>query len=101
MQYKIYITNDAKKMLNKHITSLSKMSISAAIKLKNNIKDHFVILKYFPKIGRKLYAKKQLPIQYRKLVVNKKHILIYYISKSNIYIDAILDSRQNNIYYKF
>lgn len=100
-QYKVYITDNAKDMLQRHILFLNRVSKNSSIKLKSTIMHYFIILKYFPKIGRKLYTKNKLPIQYRKLVVDKRYILIYYVSKGNIYIDAMLDSRQNNAYYKY
>lgn len=39
---------------------------------------------------------KKLPVQYRRLVISKKYILIYYVLKNNVYIDTLLDARQNN-----
>ena len=87
-------------MLNSHINFLSQVSINAATKLKRIIKEYTIILRHFPRIGKKLYFESKLPITYRKLVIDKRYSLIYYIIKNNIYIDAILDTRQNNKYYK-
>lgn len=100
IDYNIYITSEAKTMLDKHFNFLGRVSINAVIKLKKTIKEYLIILKHFPKIGKILYGSK-LPLQYRILVVHKRYILIYYIVKNNIYIKTILDSRQNNIYYLF
>lgn len=87
-------------MLNKHINFLTQVNINAATKLKKNIREYTIILKHFPRIGKKLYSDSELPLTYRKVVINKRYSLIYYIIRNNIYIDAILDSRQNNNYYK-
>ena len=86
-------------MLNKHINFLSRASINAATKIKKNIKEYLIVLKHFPKIGKKLNFNNKLPLTYRKVVISKRYNLIYYIVKNNIYIETILDSRQNNIYY--
>ena len=93
------MTNEAKTMLDKHLDFLGQVSVNAVIKLKKTIKEYLIILKHFPRIGKILYSSK-LPLQYRTLVVHKKYILIYYIVKNNIYIKTILDTRQNNKYYK-
>ena len=91
-----YITYNAQNSIDKHIQFLSNVSIKAAIKLNEILKDYILILKYFPKIGKMIYKIKEPPIQFRKLVINKQYILIYYIQKNNVFIDDILDARQNN-----
>ena len=89
----------AKTMLDNHINFLNKVSINATIKLKKSIREYLIILKHFPKIGQKIYSSNEKIIRLRKLVINKRYILIYHIVKNKIYIRASLDSRQNNNYY--
>lgn len=89
----------AKTMLDNHIDFLNKVSINATIKLKKNIREYLIILKHFPKIGQKIYLSNEKIFQLRKLIINKRYIIIYHIVKNNIYIRAVLDSRQNNKYY--
>ena len=101
MEYSIIVTNEANLMLEKHIKFLSKVSINAAINLKILIKESLIILKHFPRIGYKLKRHKKLPTYYRKLVISKRYIIIYYIYKDIVYIQSILDSRQNNKKYLF
>lgn len=93
------MTNKAKTMLDNHIKFLNKVSINAIIKLKKNIREYLIILKHFPKIGQKIYLSNEEIFQLRKLVINKKYILIYHIVKNKIYIRSILDSRQKNNNY--
>ena len=94
MEYKIYLTYNAKKMINEHIEFLSKVSIKAAINLKQIFKEYIIILKHFPYLGKKI--NKKLPTYIGKMVINKRYILIYFLINNKIYIDKILDSRQNN-----
>ena len=98
MKYNIYLTNNAYNMIKAHISFLSKVSIKAAIKLKQTFKEYIIILKYYPKLGRKLNSKREKPPSIRKMVIEKRYILIYFIENNNIYIDTILDSSQNNKY---
>lgn len=86
-------------MLDSHINFLNRVSVNAAIKLKKNVREYLIILKHFPKIGQKIHLNTKRLFQLRRLVINKRYILIYFIAKNNIYINAILDSRQNNNYY--
>ena len=86
-------------MLDSHINFLNRVSVKAAIKLKKNVREYLIILKHFPKIGQKISLNKKKFFQLRRLVINKRYILIYFIVKNNIFIDAIIDSRQNNDYY--
>ena len=85
-------------MIKAHISFLSKVSIKAAIKLKQTFKEYIIILKYYPKLGIKLNLIREKPPSIRKMVIEKRYILIYFIVNNNIYIDTILDSRQNNKY---
>lgn len=98
MKYNIYLTNNAYNMIKAHISFLSKVSIKAAIKLKQTFKEYIIILKYYPKLWKKLNSKREKPPSIRKMVFEKRYILIYFIVNNNIYIDTILDSRQNNKY---
>ena len=86
-------------MLDNHINFLNRVSVNAAIKLKKNVREYLIILKHFPKIGQKISLNKKNLFQLRRLVINKRYILIYFIVKNNIFIDAILDSRQKNNNY--
>ena len=100
IKHNIYLTNNAYNMIKAHISFLSKVSIKAAIKLKQTFKKYIIILKYYPKLGKELNSKSKKPpsIKIRKMVIEKRYILLYFIVNNNIYIDAILDSRRNNKY---
>lgn len=97
IEYNILITNEARTMLDKHFIFLGRVSINAKIKLKKNIREYLIILKYFPKIGQKIYSDSEIKL--RKLTISKRYVLIYYILKNKIYIKTVLDTRQNNNYY--
>lgn len=98
MEYKVYYTNKSRKMLNSHISFLSRVSLNASTKLKCTFEEYINTLKVFPKIGSKVDFNGKLPSKYRKMVISKRYILIYIVSQNYIYIETILDSRQNNKY---
>ena len=67
IEYNIDITNEAKIQINKHINFLSRVSINAAIKLKKDIKEYLIILKHFPRIGKRLHYDNNLQKFHRKI----------------------------------
>ena len=93
---KVYITDNAINMLNKHIDFLGKVSKKATLKLLNLFDEYLIILKYFPQIGNAIYKNKNQ--NFRKIVMNKRYVLIYYVFKNNVFIEAVLDARQKNNY---
>ncbi len=96
MQYKIIYSKEFYRNMSIHVAFLSNVSINASKKLKENLKDYINILEVYSRIGSKIEFGKKLPVQYRRLVISKKYILIYYVLKNNVYIDTLLDARQNN-----
>lgn len=99
MVYKVFHTRKSRRMLKKHMRFLSKVSLPATVKLKKKIDNYIDTLKVFPRTGSKVYFEEELPSKYRKMVINKRYILIYFINKNNVYIETILDARQRNSYY--
>ena len=78
MKYNIYITNSASIMMKKHVKFLSKKSIKSAINLKSIFIEHIIILKYFPKIGQKIYRNNtKIPRIIRKMIINKRYINLF------------------------
>ncbi|WP_455638360.1 type II toxin-antitoxin system RelE/ParE family toxin [Parabacteroides sp.] len=71
-------------------------SESAAIRLYNKILDSAEPLKTFPQAGPLEPMLKELPDNYRSLVVEKHYKLIYTISPDLIEIHAVWDCRQDD-----
>lgn len=70
-------------------------SLDVANNLYNDLIDSVESLKDFPQIAQREEALKHLKKEYRALVVKKTFKIVYYASKNNIYIVAVLDCRQN------
>lgn len=63
MKYNIYLTNNANNMIKRHILFLSKVSVKTSIKLKQTFKEYIIILKHYPKLGKKLNFKRENHLQ--------------------------------------
>ncbi len=93
--YTVIISDRAVEMLVQHIQFLAQVNPHAADKLRIDLVEAAKSLQEFPERGSWL-ADQLLPAnKYRKLLVNKQYLLIYQIKDNTIYIDYILDCRQD------
>lgn len=94
-KYRVIISDRALSMLTDHISFLSKVSVDSANKLKQIIINEIKELKSFPEkypwITYELLPKNK----YHKKVINKRYIVIYQIKENTIYVDYIIDGRQD------
>lgn len=79
-------------MLIQHVKFLANVNVKAAYRLANKIHEEIMTLKYNPKRTSKYEIIKNC--QYRKLIINKKYLVIYFINQETIYIDYIFDCRR-------
>lgn len=79
-------------MLIQHVKFLANVNVKAAYRLANKIQEEIITLKYNPKRTSKYEIIKNC--QYRKLIINKKYLVIYFINQGTIYIDYIFDCRR-------
>lgn len=79
-------------MLIQHVKFLANVNVKAAYRLSNKIQEEIMTLKYNPKRTSKYEIIKNC--QYRKLIINKKYLVIYFINQETIYIDYIFDCRR-------
>lgn len=93
-KYQVIISERAGEMLVQHIRFLAQVSTSAADKLRIDIIEAAKSLREFPERGFWLIDP-ALPVsKYRKLLVDKRYLLIYKIQGDTIYIDYLVDCRQ-------
>lgn len=90
-KYKIIIPNTAKQMLILHKEFLARVSTNGSKKL---------IQEFYEGIQRIIVNPKGYPYldknkTYRKYIFYKRYLIIYLIEKNIIYIDYIVDTRQN------
>ena len=79
-------------MLIQHVKFLAKVNVKAPDREANKIQEDSITLKYNPKRTSKYEIIKNC--QYRKLIINKKYLVIYFINQETIYIDYIFDCRR-------
>lgn len=92
--YKLVIPNTAKQMLKKHKKFLAKVSVKAS----KNLEEEFY--EGVRRIGENPYGYpyENDKTRYRRYLFYKRYLIIYLIEKDIIYIDYIVDVRQN--YFK-
>jgi len=95
LNYKIDIDEDAINMLLEHISFLKRVSYKAALKLN---------LQFYEGVQRIIQNPYGYPYLderriYRKYIFYKRYLIIYLVEKSIIYIEYIVDTRQNYFNY--
>ena len=94
-EYTVVISDEATQMLVSHSRFLAQVSESAAFQLIAEFECKVNSLKTFPECNPWL-SDPLLPAgKYRKLLMAKKYLLIYQVKGNTVYIDAVVDCRQD------
>ena len=94
-EYKVIISEQAKDMLIQHMRFLADVNLQAADDLRIKIMKDSESLRYLPKRNPFIYDVLFPANKYRKMVINERYLMIYQIKDDIVYIDYILDCRQN------
>ena len=95
MQYKVIISERAKEMLGMHIRFLAQVNKSAAVKLKNRLIDEIRALQEMPQ-RYPFFNENYIPAnKYHKLYVENWFLVLYQIKDDTVYVDWIVDCRQD------
>ena len=93
--YKVIISDRAADMLVQHVRFLAQISLQAAHKLRTEIIEAAKSLENFPERNSWL-SDTVLPVsKYRKMIISKRYLLIYQIKADAVYIEYVLDCRQD------
>ncbi len=94
-QYDVIISDEATQMLVSHARFLAQVSESAAMCLIVVFQESTSSLTQFPE--RSLWLTDPLIPQgkYRKLLLEKRYLLVYQIKEKTVYVDAVVDARQD------
>lgn len=92
---KVIISDKAMSMLASHVRFLAQVSVNAAAKLKAELIKEMQSLDYMPEGYPWLNDEYIPPNKYRKKLVSKRYLLIYQIIDDTVYIDYVLDCRQD------
>lgn len=83
-----------------HTRFLAQVSPQAADKLRMDIIEAAKSLQEFPERGSWLVDSALPANVYRKLLVDKRYLLIYKIKDDTVYIDYMIDCRQEYVWLK-
>jgi hypothetical protein len=93
--YNVIISDRASEMLVSHIRFLAQVSIKSANELRMEIISSANSLQKMPERYSYIDDPELPQNKYRKAIVSKRYLLIYQIKDNKVYIDYILDCRQN------
>jgi plasmid stabilization system protein ParE len=95
MKYHIIISERAKEMLGIHIRFLAQVNTAAASKLKNRLVAEIRSLQTMPQ-RFPFFNEDYIPAnKYHKLYVENWYLVLYQIKDDTVYVDWILDCRQD------
>jgi plasmid stabilization system protein ParE len=93
--YKVIITPKAADMLIFHSRFIANVSEKAAMKFINDFNEKVKSLERFPERNPYVIDPMIQERKYRKLIILKRYILIYQIKDEDVFVDALLDCRQD------
>ena len=94
-QYKVIVSDRARQMLAGHVRFLAQKSPTAARKIKNDLLDAIRSLQQMPQRFPFLESEFIPPNKYHKMFVEKWYLILYQIKDQTVYVDYIVDCRQN------
>ena len=95
MQYKVIISDRAKEMLSMHIRFLAQVNKSAATKLKSRLVEEMRSLQDLSQ-RYPFFHENYIPAnKYHKLYVENWYLVLYQIKDDTVYVDWIVDCRQD------
>lgn len=100
-EFNIIISSKAQLDLAESVSFVLNVSKEAAIKLANDIYSAIASLSSFPERNPVFEMPKSFPFIIRKLVVNKRYIVLYTIENNDVVIYRIIDSRRSFDYLIF
>ena len=93
--YSVIISDEALRMLESHAAFLGHVSIDAAKKFTADFAKAAASLSEFPELGSWLNQPYIPYRKYRKLLFGRRYLIIYMTKDSNVYIDYVVDTRQD------
>lgn len=94
-KYEVIVSERARRMLAGHLQFLARKSPAAARALKDQMINAMQSLRIMPERYPVLEAKYIPPNKYHKMVVQKRYLVLYQIKDRVVYVDLIIDCRQD------
>ena len=95
MRYKVIVSDRASSMLYRHIAFIGNVSKDSARKTKDKIISAIKKLKEDAEIYPFLENEYIPRNKYHKCVVDKRYMVLYQIKDNTVYVDYIVDTRQD------
>lgn len=95
IQYKVIISDRVRQMLEGHIHFLAEKSPSVARKAKNELLNAIRSLSMVPERYPFLTAEFIPQNKYHKMFIEKYYLILYQIKDQTVYVDYIVDCRQD------
>lgn len=92
-QYRVIVSDRAKRMLGEHIRFLAKVSPDAARKKKQQIMTELRSLSHWPQRFPFFDADYIPANKYHKMFVDRWYLVLYQVRDDTVYVDYILDCR--------
>jgi plasmid stabilization system protein ParE len=93
--YRVIVSNRFHQMLADHLRFLAQENPSIALKLKNELMDAVRSLGQMPQRYPYLQAQFIPPNKYHRMLVAKRYLVLYQIKAQTVYVDYIVDCRQD------
>lgn len=93
--YQVIISDRARQMLGTHIRFLAQANKEAAKRVKQRLVDSISSLRHHPHRLPFFNAQFIPPNKYHKMYVENWYLVLYQIKDDTVYVDWIVDCRQN------
>jgi len=95
-KYNVEIAEVALSLLDNHLRFLANVSVNAAYKLNKDIFAKIDTLEDNPLQYPVWQTHLELPREYRRAVVNKQFLIVYFIDGSKVFVDYIFNGSMDN-----
>ncbi len=95
VQYEVIVSDRARQMLVGHVRFLAQKSPADARRVKGNLLNAMHSLYQIPESFPFLDAEFIPPNKYHKMFVDKWYLILYQIKDKTVYVDYIVDCRQD------
>ena len=94
--YDIVVDFFAEAQLDSHVRFASTVNMTFARSITNSFENALQNLSTNPDRHPLWLTDFPIPRAYRKILIRKRYLILFYIEENNIFIDYILDCRMNN-----
>ena len=95
-KYDVHIIEECVITLEKHIEFIANVNANAAEKFRNEFFEIVRGLEIFPERNTRIRMVIAPNLIYHRALIGKYHALLYEIQGNDVYVDLVIDLRQNN-----